>query len=220
MTTTEKFSHIEFSLFVSFLFGGTLLLVALFFGCQKKVDEQERKPLVTIENLQTAYEKSIMRHNLYMRFAQRAEAERYASVAKLFRAAARSKEIHATLHANLLRKMGVEPRMPREDSVAIGRTLQTLKMAISCAQLETDAMYPNLIRTAELENFPEAVDQFKKVREANVRHLDLFKDASDRRGKIQKKPYHLCPMYGYIMPSEKTEECPLCGTGKEKFEVL
>lgn len=221
MTTSQKFSSIQFPLLISLPFILVLMLVAFFFGCQQKdSEEKEKKSTATIENLQTAYGKSIMRQRLYTQFAKRAEEERLTNVAKLFRAAARSEEIHAALHADLLRKNGVEPTTPDKDSVAIGTTLQTLKMSISNEQLEAESMYPNLIRTADLENFSEAVDQFKKVKDADARHLELFKDAYDRGGRIQRAPYLVCPMCGYILTSEKTEKCPVCQTQKQQFEKL
>lgn len=221
MSATERSSHLQFSLLVAFLFGGSLLLVALFFGCGQKASENEaQKPVVTIENLQTAYGKSLMRHRCYTTLAERAQKDRNTNVARLFQAAARSEQIHADLHASLLRKTGVEPQTQPPDSIKVGTVLQMLKQAMSNEQLETGSMYPNLIRTAELENFPEAVDQFKKVREADARHLELFRDAYDNGGRVKKTPYVVCAGCGYIMTSDKTEECPVCKTKKDKFTTL
>lgn len=221
MTTSEKSSGVQFSLCLTLLFGSMLLLVALFFGCEQKAsEEQGKKPTVTIENLQTAYGKSLMRQQCYTMLGKRAEQDRNQNIARLFRAAAKSEEIHATLHASLLQKMNVEPQAPTPDSIKVGTIIQMLKQAISNEQLETGSMYPNLIRTAELEEFSEAVNQFKKVREADVRHLELFKDAYDNGGRIKKTPYLVCPSCGYIVTSEKTEECPVCQTKKESFTLF
>jgi len=220
MTTSETSCRVQFTFFLTLLFGSALLLVALLFGCGQKAPEEEKKPTVTIENLQTAYGKSLMRQQCYTKLGQRAEQDRNQNIARLFRAAAKSEEVHASLHASLLQKLNVEPQAPTPDSIKVGTVLQMLKQAISNEQLETGSMYPNLIRTAELEGFSEAVDQFKKVQEADARHLELFKDAYDKGGRIKKTPYLVCPGCGYILTSEKTEECPVCQSKKDSFLLL
>lgn len=220
MTTPERLTSLQFSLFVAVLFGVTLLLVALLFGCTSKTGDDLKKPTVTMENLQTAYAKSIMRQQLYSRFGQRAAQEHNTNVAALYQAVARSEEIHAALHANLLRTLGGEAVMPARESVAVGTTLQTLKMSISNEQLEAESMYPNVMRTAELENLPDAVEQFRKAKEADARHLELFKDAYDRGGKIHKVPYFVCSSCGYILTSGHTERCPVCKADKTAFIAM
>ena len=221
MNDSHHVTGTQFLLLVSMPFGIALAIVALLFiGCQQKQEQERPKATVSVENLQTAYGKSLQRKTMYIRFAKNAEQERLKNLANLFRAVARSEEIHAAMHADLLRKSHGEPVAPAIDSLTIGTAAQTLKMAMSCEQLEYQAMYPNLIRTAELEVYSEAAEQFRLAKEVDARHFELFKDAFDLTGKIPKAQYLVCPRCGYVFTSEQTEECPVCHAKKEQFERI
>jgi len=221
MKTRNLYERILFQSLIVFSLGATLYLLSSNVACKKQEEEKKpTKPEVTIENLQTAYAKSLNYERMYNLFAQRAKKDRLLNVANLYRAVARSEAIHAALHADLLRKQGVEPRTPQIDSVTVGTTLQTLKYSVSSEEIEFGRMYANLIRTAELEKFSEAQSQFQMTMEVDQQHADLFKEAFDRNGLIQKVPYFVCSGCGYILTSEKTEECPVCHSTKEKFEKI
>jgi len=220
MNNSHSVTGMQFLLLVAMPFGIALAIVALLFvGCQQKTEEKP-KPTVSMENLQTAYGKSLQRHRMYAVFAKNADGERLKNLANLFRAVSRSEEIHAKLHAGLLRKNQVEPVVPAEDSLTIGTSFQTLKMAMSCEQLEYQSMYPNLSRTAELEVFPDAAEQFRMVKDVDARHFELFKEAYDLAGRIPRTPYLLCPQCGYVFTSEETQECPVCHSKKQDFERI
>jgi hypothetical protein len=64
----------------------------------------------TLENLRTAFNGESNAHAKYLEYARRANAEGYTKAASLFRAAARAEEIHAANHAEVIRKMGFEPK--------------------------------------------------------------------------------------------------------------
>lgn len=185
-------------------------------GCKK--EEKPVQQLITIDNLQTAYGAELKRVNWYRRYAARAEKEGLKNAAQLFRAVARSEELHAATHAKLLKSRGFEPQVPQIDSIPLGYTLQHLKSALATESREFESMYPNIAKTAEVENFPEAADDFKHCRDVDARHSELFKDASDRNGNIPRVTYYICPECGYILTSEKTEECPVCHVKKDRFE--
>ncbi len=200
-------------------FGVTFFLLAALFGCgQKSAETQKVRATVTIQNLQTAYGKAVKYRRMYSLFAGKAEAERVKNVAELYRAAARSEDIHAANHAALLPQYEMKPEEPERDSVPVGSLLQTLKMAVSSEEIESDRLYPNLIHTAELEKDSAAIDQFRRTRDADARHAELFREAITREGRIPGVQYFVCSSCGYIMTSEKTEECPVCHTKKDKFE--
>jgi rubrerythrin len=189
-------------------------------GCkQDSQPKDEKKTLVTLENLQTAYGVAMKRAKMYELFIPRAEKEKFKGIAALYRALHRSEAIHARLHADMLRKHAMEPVVVQFDSTIIGTTMQTLKMATSCEELESGSMYPNLARTAGLENFQEGIDQFNMLKPVEERHVELLKEAQDKAGNIGAK-YLVCPGCGYIITSDQTEECPVCKAPKAKFEKV
>jgi rubrerythrin len=222
MNQTSLLNRVHFLLLLIIPFGFALLLISFFYGCSSEKKHEVKKPAheVSLENLQAAYAKSVRHQYMYSVFVRQAEKEKNKQIALLYRAITRSEGIHAYNHAGLMKKYGVEPLQPQIDSVVVGMVLQTLKMAQSSEEIETESMYPNLIRTAGLEKFPEAETQFEQTREADIRQLELIRDAYERSGKIQKVPYYVCGGCGYIATSDKIEECPVCGATKEKFEKI
>jgi rubrerythrin len=221
MKAHEMYNRTLFQVLLVSLFGIPFLLLAFNFGCQKqKEDQGETKQKVTVENLQTAYAKSVNYVRMYNLFTRRAEKDRLLNVAHLYRAVARSEQVHANLHAQLLRQYGVEPVTPQEEAVTVGTTLQTLKLASSSEEIEYGKMYPNLIHTAELEKDSAAAAQFRLTQEVDTEHGELFKEALERAGRIPKASYYICTGCGYIMTSEKTDECPVCHSRKDKFEKI
>jgi rubrerythrin len=221
MKAHELYNQTLFQVLLLSLFGISFLLLAFNFGCQKpKEDQSETTQKVTIENLQTAYAKSVNYVRMYNLFTGRAEKDRLFNVAHLYRAVARSEQVHADLHAQLLRQYGVEPVTPQEEAVTVGTTLQTLKLASSSEEIEYGRMYPNLIHTAEVEKDSAAAAQFRLTQEVDTQHGELFKEALERAGRIPKATYYVCGGCGYIMTSEKTDECPVCHSRKDKFERI
>lgn len=195
-----------------------ILIIVVVDGCQKKSDATtSSKPLVTTENLQTAYGSAKKRALWYSRFVQSADKEKLTNVAFLFRAIAHSEEVHAANHAMLLRSRGIEPKDQPIDSIPVGVTRQSLKMALSSESFECESLYPSMIRAAEVEKWPEVATQFKQTRNADARHAELLKQASDYAGNISRVTYYVCPGCGYIVTSEKTELCPICSTKNDKF---
>ncbi|MBI3587274.1 MAG: rubrerythrin family protein [Ignavibacteriales bacterium] len=213
-----KTNKLIFLSLLSFCFVVALALVLS--GCKKKEEPAPVTQKITIDNLQTAYGASVKRVTWYKRFVAKAEKERLTNVANLFKAVIRSEEIRAANHAKLIKSFGVEPQQPIIDSIAVGTTLQALKMATSTEGIQAESMYPNLLRTAEVEQVADAILQFKQARDGDARHHELFKEAEERMGNIPKLKYFICPECGYILTSEKTEECPVCHTKKDKFEKI
>jgi rubrerythrin len=189
----------------------------IIYGCHKSEVRSGAKPAATIQNLQTAYAKAVTYVRRYTLFVQQAEKERNAAIASLCRAVARSEEIRAGNHARLLRSFGVEPVMPPEERLAVGTTAQTLKMALSCEDVQYDEMYPGMIRTAAVEKDSAAARQFKMAREVDARHRELFFDAINQHGRVPRVEYLLCPGCGYVFDSDKSDECPVCHLKKESF---
>jgi rubrerythrin len=221
MKNVRLLSHIQFSALVITPFLLSLFLLALFFGCSKEAPKAPAAPvLVSIENMQIAYGKGLKFEHMYNDFVGQAVKERLPNIAHRYRAIARSEAVHAALHAEFLKSKGAEPRTPTIDTVTVGKTLQTLKMALSLEEIETSSMYPNLIRTAELEKLPELAAQLTAIKEADALHTKLLQEVLDKSGKIEKSPYLVCVKCGYIATSAKAAECPNCRAPKASLESV
>ena len=209
-------------IFVAFV--STLLLV----GCGKKDEQkqpaqtqqqQQTQILATLNNLQTAYGAELKRSLWYDRFAKQAQKENLGDIVVLFRALSRSEKVHADNDAKLLKSKGVDAITPAIDSVRPGKARQYLKQAQSSENVE-ELTYPGFIQKAQEEQFTEAVEQFKNQLAADERHGRLLKRAIEQEGSLPRVPYVMCPECGYIVGSDKIEECPICKTKKDKFQKL
>jgi rubrerythrin len=172
----------------------------------------------TLENLQTAYDAESNATVRYKAFAEKADAEGYHRVARLFRAASRAEAIHAENHAAAIRALGGTPRavvaVPEVRS-----TKQNLRAALAGERRERDTVYPEFIARAKQEGLVDAARTLTLARSAELEHATLFEAAleglDDQRAA--GAPVYVCPACGYTTPT-LPERCPATGTPKDKFE--
>ena len=174
----------------------------------------------TLVNLQTAYNGESNAHVRYLEFAKKADAEGFAGIASLFRAAARAEEIHAYNHALVLRRLGAEPTTKIEQ-VQVRATRDNLMAAIERETYERDVMYPEFIKVAEREKNTAAIRTFNYALEAESEHARLYADAlASLNAKKAKTKYLVCAVCGYTAEQLEGERCPVCHNPKEKFEII
>ena len=204
-------------------------LLVSFNGCSKKEEpkgqakveqKHEGKATATIENLKMAYSSEVKHSSWYDTFAKQAQKENLVEVAIMFRALSQSEKVHADNMASFLKARGVEAVAPTVEAPAAGKTKQYLKSALSSEGVETESMYPAFAQKAELEQDSLAAQLFKQTLEADARHGRLIKRAMDQETNISHLPYMMCPKCGYIIGSEKDEECRVCKAKKETFKKL
>jgi rubrerythrin len=200
-----------------------------FNGCSKKEgpkeeakveQKQDGKSTATIENLKLAYSSEAKHTAWYEAFAKQAQKENLVEVAAMFRAISQSEKVHADNMATMLKARGVEPVAPTVEAPPAGKTKQYLKLASSSEGVETESMYPAFAQKAELERDSVAAQAFKQTLEADARHGRLLKRAMEQESNIAKLPYMMCPRCGYIIGSDKDEECRVCKAKKETFKKI
>jgi rubrerythrin len=207
------------------IFVASVLMIFWLASCQKKEEAKQAAPqqtgqkLVTIDNLQSAYGAELKRSLWYDRFSKQAMKENLGDIAVLFKALSRSEKVHADGAAKLLKSKGVEPVVQVIDSVVPGKAKQYLKLSLSNENLEQNLYAADTAKAIE-EHFTEAADWFKKALEADARHGRLLKKAVEMETNFARLPYLMCPECGYIVGSDKLDECPICKTKKEKFQKI
>lgn len=162
----------------------------------------------TTENLMEAFAGESQANQKYRAFAQKAEKEGFANIAKLFRTTAEAERIHAEGHLKALEK--------------IGSTADNLQEAIKGETHEFTDMYPPMVEQAEQEGHKAKV-MFKFAVKAEAVHAALYKKALEavKSGKdLDETDFYLCPVCGYIEFGEAPERCPVCGAKKHVFEQV
>ena len=159
----------------------------------------------TQENLAVAFAGESQANRKYLAFAQAAEKEGFAQIARLFRAAADAETIHAHAH---LRNMG-----------GVGTTLENLKAAVAGETYEHTEMYPPMVEQAKAEGH-RARTMLGFANEAEKVHARLFAEAlaALQAGKdLSKMDVYLCPVCGDVEFGEPPEKCPICGAPASKY---
>jgi rubrerythrin len=158
------------------------------------------------KNLKDAFAGESQAHMRYLAFADKAEKENLTNVARLFRANSFAEEIHATNHLRTLS--------------GIGKTSENLKAAIEGETYEVEEMYPAFISEAQEEQEKGAETMTKWALEAEKVHAGLYKkakEAVDNGKDMEFQPIHVCQVCGFTVEGEAPDQCPLCGSPKEKF---
>ena len=175
----------------------------------------------TIENLQQAFQGESNANARYLAFAAKADEEGYAQAASLFRAAAKSEEIHAKNHQKVIVKMGwtVNAQLAKPE---VKSTLENLQAALQGETAEKDQMYPAFIKQAESDGNKEAVRSFTWAMKAESEHAKLYAEAAGNLSswKSGKRTFLVCTRCGFTALPQTLNKCPVCSEPrKEIIEV-
>lgn len=163
----------------------------------------------TKNNLEQAFTGESKASRTYFAFAEKAEAEGFKNVARVFRAAAFSETIHARNHLKALN--------------GIKSTAENLKKAIEGEGYEVAEMYPSFIDIAREEGIEQAVRTFEWAYETEKAHKVYFEEALEKvesGSDIGDEEVAVCRGCGYTMAGEVPDRCPICGAPKSNFEFF
>ncbi len=161
---------------------------------------------MTEKNLKNAYAGESQAHLKYLAFAEAAEKEKLANVARLFKATSFSEKIHAFNH---LRTLG-----------GLNKTGENLQTALDGEKFEVTEMYPAYKLVAESQGEKTAVMWFNAALAAEKVHAGLYKrakEAVDVGKDLDPFPIHVCSVCGFTVEGEAPDKCPVCGAPREKF---
>lgn len=163
----------------------------------------------TVENLQAAFAGESQASRKYLYFAEKADAEGYRQVARLFRAASEAETIHARNHLKVME--------------GIKSTKENLKAAISGEHHEFTKMYPEFMKQAEAEGDKKAKDSFDLANQVEQIHHRLYQAALSLLEKgqtVPEKPIFVCQYCGNTVEGAAPEKCPVCGAPKKMFKQI
>jgi len=162
---------------------------------------------MTESNLQAAFAGESQAHMRYLIFADKAEKEGHAKVARLFNAIAFAEQVHATNHFKNLQ--------------GVGSTTDNLQAAINGETYEVEEMYPAYKAVAELQEEKGAVRSTSWALEAEKVHAALYgqaKTAVEGRQDADIGDIYICEVCGWTTTGEAPDRCPLCGAPAGKFK--
>ncbi len=164
---------------------------------------------MTQSNLEAAFAGESQAHMKYLIFADKAEQEGFANVARLFRAISFAEQVHATNHLTALSH--------------VGGTADNLQAAIGGETYEVEEMYPAFVAVSELQEERAATRSEKWALEAEKVHAGMYEQARQAvlSGKdAQIGTIHICSVCGWTVEGDAPDRCPICGAKKEKFRAF
>lgn len=139
-------------------------------------------------------------------FADKADKEEYASVAKLFRAVAESEAIHARNALRLLHE--------------IQDTETNLSDSLAREQKIAEVAYGSFIARAEAEGNKPVATMFTWARDVEDVHVKLYEKALEHLLAEDEPTYYVCDNCGYVVDGEVPDKCPVCGFPKKVFHEV
>ncbi len=136
-------------------------------------------------------------------YAQKAEAEGYKQMAKLFNVIAFSEEIHGARALRVLRE--------------IKNTEENLAASFESEKKVAEVAYEKFVKLAEEAGDKEAVLHFSQSKDVEETHAKLYKQAMSHFMEERETNYYVCKVCGYIADGTPPDECPVCGAKKEQF---
>jgi rubrerythrin len=178
-----------------------------------------------LENLMAAYNGESNASAKYTAYAAKAKAEGYPSVAVLFTAAAASEKIHAENHADVIKRMGGEPKAEIKTPEP-KTTAENLKDAAAGENFERDVMYPAYMKVARANNDRDSVRTFNYAVVAEAGHSKLYKETGEKLVQLKGLDgavYYVCPTCGYTVTAAEYAtftKCPACFTKGSTFAKI
>jgi rubrerythrin len=136
-------------------------------------------------------------------YAEKADKEGYAQMAKLFRVIAFSEEIHGSRALKLLRE--------------VKSTEENLAASFEAETHVADVAYDDFIKQAEVEGNKAAVLHFSQSRDVEEIHAKLYKEAMNHFMEERETVYYVCKVCGYVADGVLPDDCPVCSAKKDQF---
>lgn len=175
---------------------------------------------MTAGNLQSAFGGESMAHMRYMIWADKATAEGFGNIARLFRAISFAEQAHATGHFHVMAKLGGAAMVTAGGGFGNGTTRQNLAAAIDGENHEVAEMYPSFIVVADAQSEGQAVRSFNWALAAEKIHATMYsqaKTAVDAGKDLDLGPVQICSVCGHTLEGEAPDRCPICTAAKTKY---
>ena len=178
---------------------------------------------MTKSNLQSAYSGESQAHMRYKIWAEKAEKDGFANVARLFRAISLSEQMHATVHFMALKNEVGGATDVAGAGFGYGPTTQNVTVALSGEEFEIAEMYPVYKAVADFQEEKLAALGFYRALEAEKVHAAMYRQAKEATsaGKdIVLGTVYICTECGYTMEGEAPDVCPICKHKRETFQAF
>jgi len=174
----------------------------------------------TMKHLNTAYQGEANATETYLAYARRAEADGFANVAKLFRAASASEAVHRYNHRQAIVDLGGTPEKIDRKQAVVATTRDNLKESVTDETEEGTVMYPRFLATAEESKAPSAESSFRFAMNTERAHARLFQRALQKLESRPSNDYFVCSVCGMTLDRSPGKKCELCGKPSSSYHEI
>ena len=184
----------------------------------------------TIKTLRFAYEREMTSYRRYVVYSRQARTEHYRGISYLFNAIASSELIHAQNFDRVLSRLGVEIEQFQPPEPNVADTKANLIDAAAKELNSIDAVYPDILKQLELENYKDAIVNATYAWESHKQHRGIIQKIEDYTADhfeevartIDEKTgsYYVCEICGSTVNDIPLDTCPICGLPSTHYRKI
>lgn len=176
----------------------------------------------TVSGLKMVFIKESRAQKSYMAFSEKAKAENYPNIARLFVAIATSESIHARNMKKILSDLGVEVKAPQIVETKVLDTKINLGTALGRELQDIDHIYPEILEKMKPEGNEAAIKALTYTWESEKQHRQiiqaiksatetdfLFSMVAGTMENTSSKSF-ICMICGSTVTELPKEICPIC----------
>ncbi|HUT01509.1 MAG TPA: rubrerythrin family protein [Phycisphaerae bacterium] len=175
---------------------------------------------MTVANLRSAFGGESMAHMRYLVWADKAQADGFPNVGRLFRAISRAEQAHATGHFRAMRDEAGDALVAAGGGFGLGSTSGNLAGAIGGEVFEVEQMYPAYLTVAQAQAETGAIRSMEYALSAERIHAAMYtkaKEAVDAGNDVELDTVQICGVCGHTLEGDAPDTCPICGARKDKY---
>jgi len=178
---------------------------------------------MTAAHLRSAFGGESMAHMRYLVWGDKAQADGFPNVARLFRAIAFAEQVHATNHFDAMAGEAGGFLVVSGGGFGVGSTSANLAGAIEGETFEIEEMYPAYMAVARAQGEKAAIQSIHYALSGEKFHAALYaeaKKAVDAGRDFELGPVQICRACGYTAEGDAPDKCPICGAARDKFKTF
>ena len=160
----------------------------------------------TVDNLTKMFLGNAESNIRYLAFAEKADKEGHQGVAKVFRAIAMAKMVHAISHFKATN--------------LIDTTIENLKQASEEEKYDYKSAYPPMVQDAVKDDSLEGRHSLEYGLSIAPVIIKLIAKAMNNIDMEPEGSYYVCPVCGNIEFKTPSDKCPFCGVDASRFTEI
>ncbi|MEI8360741.1 MAG: rubrerythrin family protein [bacterium] len=182
----------------------------------------------TLENLAKAFAGESQARNRYTMYAKIAKEEGYEQISGIFLETADQERAHAKILFGLINEIKTNNEavaVPTEVPTVFSTTAENLAASINGEHYETETMYPDFAKQADLDNLPQVAGKLRMIAKAEAHHEERYQKLLDlvKAGNVFEKDeeiFWVCRECGFVHVGKRAPEaCPACSHKQAYYQV-